>query len=54
MRIYGKRRGRKAGKHFFFEKKKQKTLFSSTGFTMPAPTRIVQPAQEVKVFWFFF
>jgi hypothetical protein len=39
-------------------KKSKKLLIPSAGFTMPAPSskadyRIVPPAQEAKVFWFF-
>ncbi len=40
---------REAGKHFFFEKKKQKT-FDYFGFGSPGETE----AKFAKVFWFFF
>jgi hypothetical protein len=42
-----------ASKTFFFEKKNQKTFMSCGCRTMPAGSRIAQPAQELKVFWFF-
>ena len=40
-------------KNFFFEKKKQKTFSSCPASTLPASSRILEPVQEVKVFWFF-
>jgi hypothetical protein len=38
---------------FFFEKKKQKTFTSSAAPTIQARPRIDEPAQDIKVFWFF-
>jgi hypothetical protein len=40
-------------KAFFFEKRSKKTFNSPAASTMPARSRIVSRAQELKVFLFF-
>jgi len=41
-------------KHFFFEKKKQKTLTYRPHYHRGRPTTRRNGSQEAKVFWFFF